>query len=241
VSSSLNNLDRLWDWVAQRNDTTTSASSVLVIGLGRFGTSLASTLADMHIEVMAIDSDQQLVNQWADKLTHVRVADGTSAAALAQLGASGFDAAVVAIGTDIEASILSTSALSDLGVSNIWAKAITNEHGRILERVGAHHVVFPEAQMGQRVARVVTGQVLDYFLLDDGFVLAELNAPAALLGKTLAETDIRRRFSVTVVCYKPAGGAFTYATAETVLGPGDLVLVAGTVADTERFSRFAAS
>ncbi|MFV0524484.1 MAG: potassium channel family protein [Acidimicrobiales bacterium] len=239
----MSNLDRLWDWVSQRNDGRTvggSASSVLVIGLGRFGTALASTLVDMELEVMAIDTDQLLVNQWADRLTHVRVADGTSAAALGQIGASGFDVAVVAIGTDIEASILSVSALADIGVHNIWAKAITSEHGRILERVGAHHVVYPEAQMGQRVAHAVSGQVLDYFILDEGFVLAELNAPPDLLGKTLAEADLRRDFAVTVVCVKPLGGSFTYATADTVLGEGDLVLVAGTVSDTERFARFAA-
>ncbi|MFV0259031.1 MAG: potassium channel family protein [Acidimicrobiales bacterium] len=238
----MSNLDRLWDWVSQRNEgrTSSSANSVLVIGLGRFGTALASTLVDMDLEVMAIDTDQLLVNQWADRLTHVRVADGTSAAALGQIGAGGFDVAVVAIGTDIEASILSVSALADIGVHNIWAKAITSEHGRILERVGAHHVVYPEAQMGQRVAHAVSGQVLDYFILDEGFVLAELNAPPDLLGKTLAEADLRRDFAVTVVCVKPLGGVFTYATADTVLGEGDLVLVAGTVADTERFARFAA-
>ena len=235
-----NGIDRLWDWVSQRNSgSTSSASSILVIGLGRFGTALASTLIDMGLEVMAIDTDQELVNQWAEPLTHVRVADGTSSSALAQLGATGFDAAVVAIGTDMEASILTTAALSDVGVDNIWAKAITEQHGRILERVGAHHVVYPEAEMGRRVARVVTGQVLDYFLIDEGFVLAELNAPTQLIGRSLAESDVRREFSVTVVCVKPAGGAFTYATAETVLGPGDQVLVAGSVEDTERFARFA--
>jgi trk system potassium uptake protein TrkA len=238
----MSNLDRLWEWMTHRDEPrASSAKSVFVVGLGRFGTALATSLVAMGVEVMAIDTDDGLVNEWSDKLTHVRLADGTSATTLTQLGAATFDAAVVAIGTDLEASILSTAALADLGVSNIWAKAITNEHGRILERVGAHHVVFPEKQMGQRVARVVTGQVLDYFLLDEGFVLAEVKAPKALQGKSLGESGVRRNFSVTVVCVKPSGGNFTYATAETVLGEGDLVLVAGTVNDTERFARFASS
>jgi trk system potassium uptake protein TrkA len=228
--------------MTQRDDAmSSSAKSVFVVGLGRFGTSLATSLVAMGVEVMAIDNNEVLVNEWADKLTHVRMANGTSAATLTQLGAAAFDAAVVAIGTDLEASILTTAALADLGVNNIWAKAITTEHGRILERVGAHHVVFPEKEMGQRVARIVTGQVLDYFLLDEGFVLAEVKAPKTLLGQSLGDTGVRTNFSVTVVCVKPAGGNFTYATAETVLGEGDLVLVAGSVQDTERFARFASA
>ena len=237
----MSSLDRLWDWMNQRVESAAGspARSVLVIGLGRFGTALASALIEMDVEVMAIDTDRDLVDAWAERLTHVRLADGTSAGTLEQLGATSFDAAVVAIGSDLEASILSTAALSDLGVSNIWAKAITAEHGRILERVGADHVVFPERQMGQRVARVVTGQVLDYFMIDEGFVLAELPLPRAFHGQTLGESDIRSRYSVTVVCIKPSGGRFTYATPDSPLQPGDVILIAGEVADTERFAAFA--
>ena len=212
-----------------------SAKSVLVIGLGRFGTALAATLGTLGVEVMAVDIDQSLVDQWADKIPHVRVADATSGSALAQLGAATFDAVVVAIGTDIEASVLSTAALADIGLPNIWAKAITSEHGRILERVGAHHVVFPEKEMGERVAHVVTGQVDDYFELDDGFVLAELRAPAELVGRRLADTDLRTKYQVTVVCIKPDGGTFTYATADTVIGSGDHLVIAGSVEAADRF------
>ncbi len=212
-----------------------AASSVLVIGLGRFGTALAKTLGELGVEVMAVDIDQSLVDQWADKIPYVRVADATSGPALSQLGAGSFDAVVVAIGTDIEASVLSTAALADLGVPNVWAKAITSEHGRILERVGAHQVVFPEKEMGERVAHVVTGQVSDYFELDEGFVLAELKAPAELIGHRLADTDLRAKYQVTVVCIKPGGGSYTYATADTVVGEGDLLVIAGSVEAADRF------
>lgn len=217
------------------------AESVLVIGLGRFGSALASTLVELGVEVLAIDTDADLVDEWADKLTHVAVADGTSVAALTQLGADQFDAAVVAIGTVIEASILATAALGDVGQNNIWAKAITDEHRRILERVGADHVVQPERQMGERVAHAVTGQVVDYFRLDEGFVLAELEAPDQLVGETLAGSEIRDRFNVTVVCTKPEGGAFTYAEADTLVHRGDLLVVAGTIDDVERFLAAASS
>ncbi|MBN4047551.1 TrkA family potassium uptake protein [Acidimicrobiaceae bacterium AH-315-P05] len=216
-----------------------SADSVFVVGLGRFGTAVASELVELDVDVLAIDTDQALVDEWVDHLSHVRVADGTDSSTLSQLGVTEFDAAVVAIGSGIEASILTTAALVDLGVKNVWAKAITEEHGRILQRIGAHHVVFPEREMGERVAHVVTGQVTDYFELDENFALAELAVPAALAGTRLGESGIRDRFDVTVVCIKPVGHSFTYATNQTVLGAGDVVLIAGEVEAVEKFAEYA--
>jgi trk system potassium uptake protein TrkA len=212
------------------------AQSAFVVGLGRFGGALAQRLVALGVEVLAIDVSQELVNEWAERLTDVRLADGTNPAVLRQLGASDFDAAVVAIGSSLEASILTTSGLADVGAPNIWAKAVTNEHGRILERVGAHHVVYPERQAGERVARIVSGKVLDYFPLDDGFAIVELATPAHYVGATLGDSDIRSEFGVTVVCIKPKAGAFTYATSETELAAGDLLVFAGTMEDIERFT-----
>lgn len=230
----MSSLNRLRPW-AKPNGRARTASSVLVIGLGRFGTALAQTLVSMDVEVMAVDTDQHLVDEWAAELTHVRQADSTSIETLRQLGAENFDAAVVAIGTDLEASILTVAALADLGLENIWAKAITNAHARILQRVGAHEVVFPENEMGERVAHMVTGEVADYIKIDDGFVMAELEVPSFLVGDLLGETDLRKHHAVTVVCVKPKGGSFTYATADTLLGSGDILVVAGGTADLERF------
>lgn len=212
------------------------AESVLVVGLGRFGSSLAETLMSLGTEVMAIDRDPLLVQEWAPKLTHVREADGTNPAVLRQLGADQFDVAVVAIGTNIEASVLTTAALSDVGIPLIWAKAVREEHGRILERVGANHVVYPEKQMGQRVAHAVSGQVIDYFQLDEGFVLAEVRPPQELIGKTLRDAHIRERYGVTVVCIKPEGAGFTYAEADTVIQAGDILVTAGNVEQSDRFA-----
>src|SRR5680860_614543 len=129
----MSNLEIFRKWVFDRelDHGVPEAESAFVIGLGRFGTALSTTLVGLGVEVMAIDRDQTLVDKWASHLTHVRVADGTSADVLRQLGAADFDAAVVAIGTGIEASILATAALADLGVKRIFAKAITEEHGRI--------------------------------------------------------------------------------------------------------------
>ncbi len=231
MSTLRNWFDDLW----QENKH--AAETVLVVGLGRFGTALATTLEELGVEVMAIDTDPDLVNKWADHLTHVAVADGSSTAALKQIGAADFDAVVVAIGTGIEASVLATAALGDVGCRTIWAKAITDEHRRILERVGAHHVVQPEKQMGERVAHVVTGQVVDYFQVDDHFVLAEVQAPTAVVGETLSASGLRQRYGVTVVSIKSPGEQFTYATPATVVGRDDLLVVAGTIEEIERFVR----
>ncbi|MEZ5375631.1 MAG: TrkA family potassium uptake protein [Acidimicrobiales bacterium] len=212
------------------------ASSVLVIGLGRFGSSLAETLVELGTEVMAIDLDATLVQEWSTRLTHVREADATNPKVLRQLGATEFDVAVVAIGTGIEASILTTAALADVGVKNIWAKAIRDDHGSILERVGANHVIYPEKQMGIRVAHAVSGQVIDYFQLDEGFVLAEVRPPAELIGLSLRDAHIREKYGVTIVCVKPEGMGFTYATPETEIQAGDILVIAGEVAETEKFA-----
>jgi len=211
------------------------AKSALIIGLGRFGTAIARSLEGHDVEVMAVDVNPDLVNAWMDQITHVRVADATNVETLRQLGATGFDAAVVAIGSDMEASILATAALAELGVRDIWAKAITDQHARILELVGARQVVLPEQQMGQRVARIVSGRVLDYFLVDEGFALVEMVAPPSLVGMALGQLMVRNRFDVTVVCVKPNHGSFTYATADTVLASGDEIVVAGNVDKVEKF------
>ena len=209
---------------------------ILVIGLGRFGSSLAHTLVDMGYEVLGVDFDADIVQDHAGTLTHVVQADTTSERALRQIGAADVVTAVVCIGTDVESSVLTTSALVDLGVRNVWAKAITTAHGRILQRVGAHHVVFPEAEMGSRVAHLVTGQALEYLPLDENFVIAEMAAPDELLGVALGNSNLRAKYKVTVVCVKPQGGQFTYADRETVLSKSDLIVIAGHRSDVDRFT-----
>lgn len=210
--------------------------SVLVVGLGRFGSAVAQTLVELDYEVLAVDADPDLVQSYADKLTHVVEADATNEASLQQLGAADFEKAVVAIGTDIEASILTTSSLSDLGIDEIWAKAVTEPHGRILARVGADHVIFPEKEMGERLAHVVTARMIDYIELDDHFALVETCAPARIVGQTLGEAEVRRRYGITVVCIKSENEPFTYATADTMVRDNDILVVAGETKKAEGFA-----
>ena len=212
-----------------------AAREFIVIGLGRFGGGLAETLVGMGHEVLGVDADPKLVQQFSGVLTHVVEADSTDERAMRQLSANEFETAVVAIGTEVEASILTTSVLADLGVPRIVAKAVTQAHGRILERVGAHRVVFPERDMGVRVGHSLAGAILDYFELDPGFAIVETTAPRELVGKTLAAGEVRKRYGITVVCVKPEGGSFTYATPETVVNEGDILVVAGEKRRAEAF------
>lgn len=210
--------------------------SVLVVGLGRFGSALAEDLQRLGHDVMAVDASATLVQEWSDRLTHVVQVDATSEAAMRQLGVDGFAVAVVAIGTGIEASVLSTGVLIDLGVREIWAKAITASHGRILERIGAGHVVYPERDTGRRVAHLISGRLIDYIEFDDGFAIAKLRAPREAHGRTLAEAALRSRYGVTVVGVKRPGQDFTYARPETRVDAGDLLIVSGATNLVEKFA-----
>lgn len=210
--------------------------AVLVVGLGRFGSALAVKLEQLGHEVMAVDASAALVQQYSDQLTHAVEADATSEAAMRQLGAADFDRAVVAIGTGIEASLLSTGVLIDLGVREIWAKAITVPHGRILERIGATHVVYPERETGHRVAHLISGQLMDYMEFDDGFTIVKMRAPREAHGRTLAESALRTTYGVTIVGVKRAGEGFVYAKPETRVQAGDMLIVAGSNQLVEKFA-----
>ncbi|BCB81267.1 TrkA family potassium uptake protein [Phytohabitans flavus] len=224
--------------MAEKTKAPTSDENVAVIGLGRFGGQVADSLTRLGHEVLGVDEDPKLVQQWSDRLTHVVQADATDEEVLRQIGMTEFGRAVVGIGTDIEASVLTVLALTEVGVREIWAKAISTKHGKILRSVGAHHVIYPEATMGERVAHLITSRMLDFIELDDDFAIAKTRAPRDAAGRTLAEIGLRTRYGVTVVGVKKPGTDFVYAAPDTVL-PGNCVLiVAGT---TEQVQRFAAA
>ncbi|GGZ21153.1 potassium channel family protein [Streptomyces poonensis] len=209
---------------------------VAVIGLGRFGNSLANELMRRGWDVLGIDADTRLVQKYSDQLTHTAVADATDPVVLGQLGVHEFTSAVVGIGSDIEASILISSNLLEAGVPNIWAKAISRQHGQILERLGVHHVVLPEHEMGERVAHLVTGRMLDFIEFDDDYALVKTVAPGVATGRPLGQSQVRSRYGVTVVGIKRPGEDFTYATAETVVAKGDIIVVTGKTGAVEAFT-----
>ncbi|MCZ7459035.1 potassium channel family protein [Streptomyces sp. WMMC940] len=209
---------------------------VAVIGLGRFGSSLALELTRRGWDVLGIDTDQQLVQRHSDTLTHSAVADCTDPEVLRQLGVHEFTSAVVGIGTDIEASILIASNLLEENVPNIWAKAISRQHGQILERLGVHHVVLPEHEMGERVAHLVTGRMLDFIEFDDDYALVKTVTPDSVTNTPLGRSGVRTKYGVTVVGIKRPGEDFTHATAETVVMKGDVIIVTGKTRAVEAFA-----
>ena len=209
---------------------------VLVIGLGRFGAGAAGQLDRLGREVLAIDESAALVQKWSERITHTVQADARQIDALRQIGAADFSVAVVAVGSSIEASVLITANLVDLGVPQIWAKAISQSHGKILARIGANHVIYPEAEAGERVAHLVSGRMLDFIEFDDDFAMVKMYPPKSVRDMPLSESDIRRKYGVTVVGVKAPGADFTYATAETVISNRDLIIVSGKSAAIEEFA-----
>jgi len=211
-------------------------NAVLVVGLGRFGSALAETLIELDLEVLGIDADPEVVASWAGRLTHVVGVDPTNEDALRQLGCADFHRAVVGIGTHLEASILSASVLVDIGIDEIWAKADSAAHGRILRRVGAHHVVFPEHDVGVRVAHQGRRP-------DDGLHRVRRgpgDGQDAGSQGTGGQRPRRFRHSGEIRDHghrnqKP-GNDFTHATGETRVDSGDILIVSGTPADVEKLA-----
>ena len=209
---------------------------VLVIGLGRFGAATAGQLERQQRDVLVVDTDAGLVQKWSDRVTHAVQADATDIDALRQIGAQDFAIAVVGVGSLLEASVLITANLVDLGIPQIWAKAISRSHGTILSRIGANHVVYPEREAGERTAHLVSGRMLDFIEFDDDFAVVKMFPPRPIRGKDLGTSVIRTRFGLTVLGVKAPGEPFQPATPGTLVGENDLMIVSGSTADIERFA-----
>jgi len=209
---------------------------VLVLGLGRFGAATAGELDKLGRDVLAVDADPVLVQKWADRVKHTAVLDARDLNALQQIGAADFSVAVVAVGSSIEASVLITTHLVDLRSPQIWAKAISEAHGKILTRIGAHRVIYPEREAGERVAHLVSGRMIDFIRFDDDFALVKMYPPKPIRGKSLTESGVRTKYNITVVGVKSPGKPFTYATEKTVVTNHDLIIVSGSNDDIERFA-----
>ncbi|BDV30335.1 potassium channel family protein [Microbacterium terricola] len=213
------------------------ADSVAVIGLGRFGSALALELMDYGTEVLGIDLDEDLVQTLNGRLTQVVRGDSTRAEVLTQLAVNEFDRVVVGIGGDISASILTCSVLLTMDIPVIWAKAVDDRHGLILEQLGVHHVIYPEEDMGRRVAHLVRGAALDYIEVAPGYALVKAPAPTTVLGTPLGDTQIRRRYGVTIAAFQHSDQAWTNADNSTVLESGDTILIVGRTKDAEAFAQ----
>ncbi|GAB3857512.1 TrkA family potassium uptake protein [Micromonospora andamanensis] len=208
-----------------------------MIGLGRFGSHLAESLSALGREVLAIDRDAQQVQKWSPMLDQVAQADATDEGALRQLGVTDLGRAVVAIGASVEASVLTVLALVELGVPQIWARATSGQHAKILSSVGAHHVIFPEAETGERLAHLIISRMLDFVEFGEAFAVARIRVPPSLLGRPTSEIRLLDRYGVRIIgIRRPGEDRYRYVSDGLEFAEGTVLIVEGTIEQVQRFS-----
>ena len=209
-----------------------------VIGLGRFGGSICEELSTEGMEVLAIDKNEHRINEFKNIASHAVIADSTDERALKELGIKNVDHVIVAIGDNIQASILTTVILAEMGVANITVKAQSDYHEKILNKIGAHQVVHPERDMGRRLAHsLISSNILDYLELSDDHSMVEVKAGKKMLGKTLVELNIRARFGCNVVAIKRGSAMNVSPKADYEIKDGDVLIVIGSDKDISRFEK----
>ena len=232
------------NWMARSASFLTGAPSALardgsvaVIGLGRFGGSLARELAEHGVEVIGVDRDESVVAEFADVIAFASRADATDEVVLRQLGIDEVSRVVIAIGSDLEASILVASRILKLGNRHIWAKAISEPHAEILHQLGITNVISPENDMGRRLAHLIRGHISDFLPIDEDFVLARTTPPVRVADVPLASVGLRTQYDVTIAAFKRRGNSlWDIADRDVTLYTDDEILVAGSPKKVEAFS-----
>lgn len=210
--------------------------SILVVGLGRFGSAVATTLDTMGQDVLAVDTNLELVNRWSSQIPTVQ-ADMTDVLALEQLNVSDFTTAIVAIGDSVEASVIATGNLLDAGISDIWAKSVSQEHARILQRIGARHIINAETDAGKRVGHLVSGNYLDYIEIEGAHTVVKIHTPPHVVGYSIEDAKVHERYGITVVGIKSPGKEFQYGSKELIMHRNDELILMGKEDQIEKFIR----
>jgi len=212
-----------------------SKRQFIVIGLGRFGTSVAETLYSLGNDVLAVDSDEEVVQEISDTVTHAVQVDANDENSLRALGIRNFDCAVISIGSNIQASILATLLVKELGVKYVIAKATTALHAKVLYKIGADRVVFPERDMGVRVAHnLVSSNILDYIELSPDYSIAEVVSPEEWHNKTLGELNIRAQYGINVMAIKRDNDIDVSPAADNIVEPGDIIVAIGNIEELNK-------
>lgn len=211
--------------------------NVLVLGLGRFGSALARKLFEKGVEVMAVDRDYTKVQKLADQVTYAAQSDMTDEEAMRELGINNFDIAVIATGSNIEASIEATLLCKDAGITTVIAKATNITHERILQKIGADKIIFPELESGERLARVISGSnLLEFIEFSSEFSLAEIRVHEAWIGKNLMELDFRNEYNLNVVAFERDGKTLINPNPTTLIEKNDLIVLIGKSEDVDKIS-----
>ncbi|MGI8314051.1 potassium channel family protein [Halobacillus mangrovi] len=209
-----------------------------VIGLGRFGGSICRELSREGMEVLALDLDEDKVNEYRDIAAHAVIADSTDESVLRELGLRNIDHVIVAIGDNIQASMLTTLMLKELGIKTITVKAQNDYHEKILNKIGADHVVHPERDMGKRIAHnIISNNILDYIELSDDHSVVEVKAGSKMSGRTLVDLDIRAEYGCNVVAIKRNKDVIVSPMATEEIRESDILIVIGADKDISRFEK----
>ena len=212
--------------------------SYVVVGLGRFGAEVARQLRILDCEVLAMDTNPELVQEISGGVTHAVVADGRDKSVLKALGVKDFDCAIVAIGDDLAASVLATMNLKELGIRHIVCKAHDETHRRVLEKLGANQVVIPEKENAARLARSLSSpNVLDYIELSDDYGIVEVPVPKSWQEKTLKDLNVRAKLGVNILAIRRGGKINVSPAADFAFQEGDIVVVLGDVAALEKVQK----
>lgn len=215
-----------------------ASKQFVVIGLGRFGSSVAKTLYSLGNEVLVIDSDEESVQEMSEYATHAVQVDATDETALKSLGIRNFDVAVVAIGDDVQSSIMVTLICKEIGIKYVIAKAQNELHAKVLYKIGADRVVFPEREMGIRVGHnLCSSNILEYIELSPDYSIMELTPMEEWEGKSLKELNMRSKFGINVMAIKRDNDINISPTADTVLQIGDVLVVVGATDDLKSIER----
>ncbi len=213
------------------------ANQYAVIGLGRFGLSIAAKLFESGQEVLGVDVNEERVEDSHPYVTHSVIADSTDAEALKSIGIRNFDTVIVAIGNDIQASILSVLILKELGIKKVIAKALNKLHGQVLKKLGADWVVHPERDMGIRVAhQLLSPNVLNFIELSKNYSVEEVKVPSGMVGKTLRELDLRAKFNLSVIAIRHNEEINISPSPDKIIDHGDVLVVIGENRDLEQFA-----
>lgn len=210
----------------------------VVIGCGRFGTSVAMKLNELGCEVMVVDNNEETIQDISEYVTHAVQADATDENTIRSLGIRNFDVAVVTIGSDIQSSILITLMCKELGVKHVVAKAQNELHAKVLYKIGADRVVFPEREMGIRIAKnLVFDNILDYVELDPRYGIAEIYAPDEWIGKSLKELELRNNYHINVLGVKKGADLNVQFDPEDEITEGTVLVVIGNNNDINKLER----
>lgn len=210
----------------------------VVVGCGRFGQSVAIKLAELGCEVMVVDRNEEIIQSISDKVTYAVQADATDENSIKALGIRNFDVAIVTIGSDIQSSILVTLLVKELGVKHVVAKAQNSSHAKVLYKIGANRVVFPEKEMGIKIAKnLVSGNVLDFIDLAPDYSILEIAMNNEWVGKSLVQIDMRRRYQISVIAVRRGDEIDINAGPDKTLLKDDILIVIGNNEDLKKIER----